>query len=177
MKYINLLNLLKTKNDFIETNYDDFSSIYLNKSGKFSDEGKELFLKKIAGHISYLDQSNNARKFAQPQIHHVHTKMSIIEHKDSIERIKDLSEIRKSLDKEIKSDIADLDKWTKKKPNKMISKEEILTEIKNMEKNIEEVEIEFKKVTDEIERLEKLVPKNNHLSQEYSLMKRCLNKY
>lgn len=177
MKYINLLNLLKTKNDFIETNYDDFSSIYLNKSGKFSDEGKELFLKKISGHISYLDQSNNARKFAQPQIHHVHTKMSIIEHKDSIERIKDLSEIRKSLDKEIKSDIADLDKWTKKKPNKMISKEEILTEIKNMEKNIEEVEIEFKKVTDEIERLEKLVPKNNHLSQEYSLMKRCLNKY
>ena len=76
LEMMKLINLLKEPKEQIPTNFDDFSQMFLDNEGHFTDEGKELFLNYITGLVSYLDRGNDAREFAQPQIQLVNVKMS-----------------------------------------------------------------------------------------------------
>ena len=68
MEMVNLLNLCKERHHRIEDNFELFSSIYLDKDGYFTREGRTRFLNEISGYISYLNREKDARSFAQPII-------------------------------------------------------------------------------------------------------------
>jgi len=73
MELIQLVNLLKPANEQMPADFSNFSEKYLNEGGKFTDAGRTHFLDDIAGYISYLNRSKDARQFSQPQIHHIKT--------------------------------------------------------------------------------------------------------
>jgi hypothetical protein len=68
MELIKLLNLCRTVEDQLPTNFEDFAKIYLDENSKFSKRGMRKYLDDIAGNISYLSREKDARQFAQPNI-------------------------------------------------------------------------------------------------------------
>ena len=94
LEMMKLINLLKEPNEQIPTNFDDFSQMFLDNEGHFTNEGKELFLNYITGLVSYLDRGSDAREFAQPQIQLINVKMS--------ERpVADIAALKKENDKNV----------------------------------------------------------------------------
>jgi hypothetical protein len=71
MELIKLLNLCKSPEAQIPTNFEVFSAAYLDEDGKFSEKGQNDYLNAISGHVSYLNREKDARQFAQPEINHV----------------------------------------------------------------------------------------------------------
>ena len=73
LELIKLINLMKPIREQMPTNFDDFSNIYLDNEGKFTENGRERYLNDIAGYISYLNREKDARQFAQPIIKSINT--------------------------------------------------------------------------------------------------------
>ena len=71
MELVKLLNLCKTPEQQLATEFDEFREQFLDEDGKFTENGKNDYLDKIAGHISYLNREKDARQFAQPIIHKI----------------------------------------------------------------------------------------------------------
>ena len=103
MELIQLLNLCKTPEEQMPTEFGEFSNKYLDENGEFTEKGRELYFDDIAGQISYLNREKDARQFAQPIIHNIHIPM--IENNEALEKF-DKRYVRKYLD----SDISDLKK-------------------------------------------------------------------
>jgi superfamily II DNA or RNA helicase len=106
MELVKLLNLFKEPKEQLPSDFDEFQHVFLDqKTGKFTQEGKDLFLEHINGMVSFLDRGSDAREFAQPKIEIVHANMS--------ERpVKDIASLKIELDKELnytKSVIKQLD--------------------------------------------------------------------
>jgi hypothetical protein len=120
------LNLFKEPKEQLPNEFDEFSHVFLEeKTGKFTQEGKDLFLEHINGIVSFLDRGSDAREFAQPKIELVEAKMS--------ERpVKDIASLKIELEKElsyIKSVIKQLDEsFIVFKKNKM---QQYREEVKN----------------------------------------------
>lgn len=191
MAFIKLLNLMKTEEGKIEENEDKFFDDYLNESGKFSPQGKTMFLNKIAGHISYLNQSNDVRKFAQPQIENIHTVMSLSKLKDTQNQLNIFKEKVKVLTSEKKSQ-ENILKKNEKAREKNIAK---CSRLKGKEKNncvmnivtpltyeiINNSDI-LKKGNDKLNEAKKMVEKikltipKKDLSQESAIIEKCLKK-
>ena len=68
---IQLINLCKPPEKQMPTTFDEFSEIYLNEEGKFTNAGKDRYLDQIAGYVSYLNREKDARQFSQPILHNV----------------------------------------------------------------------------------------------------------
>jgi hypothetical protein len=68
LELIKLINLMKPIREQMPTNFEEFSNIYLDNDGKFTDDGRERYLNDIAGYVSYLNREKDARQFAQPII-------------------------------------------------------------------------------------------------------------
>ena len=66
---IQLMNLLRK--DKLPTTFEDFSSTYLADDGNFTKEGRLSFMDAIAGYVSYLNRSTDARNFAYPILENV----------------------------------------------------------------------------------------------------------
>jgi hypothetical protein len=103
MELIQLLNLCKTPEEQMPTEFGEFSNKYLDENGEFTEQGRELYFDDIAGQISYLNREKDARQFAQPIIHNIHIPM--IENNEDIDKF-DKKFVRKYLD----SDIGELKK-------------------------------------------------------------------
>jgi hypothetical protein len=71
MELIKLVNLCKPIDRQIPDHFDEFSQLYLDEMGEFTEKGRGQYLDDIAGHISYLNREKDARQFAQPIIHPV----------------------------------------------------------------------------------------------------------
>jgi hypothetical protein len=76
MNLIKLLNNLRTPDTAIPESITEFASQFLDADGKFNPIGKQMFLDKIAGYISYLNREKDARSFAYPVFHSVFVPMS-----------------------------------------------------------------------------------------------------
>ena len=130
MQMIKILNMLRTKEDVIPDNFDDFKEKFLKtESSEFTKKGYNDFLNKITGYISYLNRERDARQFAIPVIEKVYTPMSedttnellnqkgnydreIIEIKDTIAQTKDKTqktELKNRL-QELKGELKDIKK-------------------------------------------------------------------
>ena len=75
MEMIKLLNLLRDDEKF-PVEFEEFTKTYLNEEGKFTKKGLKNFQNEIAGYISYLNRSQDARNFAYPIIENVYADMS-----------------------------------------------------------------------------------------------------
>jgi len=73
MELIQLLNLCKPVEQQMPSDFSNFTNMYLNENGEFTDEGRKKYLDDIAGLVSYLNREKDARQFSQPQIHHINT--------------------------------------------------------------------------------------------------------
>ena len=76
MELVQLVNLLKPKDQHIEENFDKFSEKYLDSAGNFTKRGSRMFLDDIAGLVSFLNREKDARQFSQPIVMKVMTPMS-----------------------------------------------------------------------------------------------------
>lgn len=70
MEMIKLMNLLRE--DQIKNDFEGFSKDYLDKDGYFTRRGKTKFQDSIAGYVSYINRSQDARNFAHPIIEPVY---------------------------------------------------------------------------------------------------------
>jgi hypothetical protein len=107
MDMIKLLNLLRPTNSQFPISFDAFSAKYLDaNTGKFTADGKTVFLDDIAGYVSYLNRTRDGRNFAHPVFHPVYVNLSPYQHPKKASReldkkIKDLKSVAKKLKKEI----------------------------------------------------------------------------
>ena len=102
MEMIKLLNLLRPAKEHMPTDFDEFSSKYLNKNGYFTKEGTHKFRNDIAGYISYLNRSQDARNFAHPVLEDVFVPMSRTPDEDALKPTKEQDEYIKELTQQLK---------------------------------------------------------------------------
>ena len=103
MEMISLLNLMREPGDKLPTDFKQFSKMYLNTRGAFTDRGKELLSNQLAGTISYLNRSFDARNFAYPVIENVRVPMTIKSTKSKKEMQNERKEKRKAWSEELKT--------------------------------------------------------------------------
>ena len=79
MELVKLINMFKPIGQKMPSNFDDFSDMYLDEDGKFTEKGREKYLDDIAGYVSYLNREKDARQFAQPHIERVYTPIADVD--------------------------------------------------------------------------------------------------
>jgi hypothetical protein len=99
IEMIKLLNLLRDA-DKLPDDFEVFANTYLNEDGKFTKKGLKTFQDQIAGYISYLNRSQDARNFAYPVIENVYSEMSFEKESDRVQNKFDLK--NKELKEEVK---------------------------------------------------------------------------
>ena len=77
MEMIKLLNLLRPSVTQFPTNFNKFSKTYLDEQGFFTDRGLTKYKNAIAGYISYLNRSQDARNFSYPVLEEVVVPLSL----------------------------------------------------------------------------------------------------
>lgn len=82
MEMIKLLNLLRTKDEILPIDFNDFTTKYLDENGYFSRTGTVKFQNDISGYISYLNRSQDGRNFSHPIIENVIVPMSLKKDKE-----------------------------------------------------------------------------------------------
>jgi len=88
MQMIQLLNLMRPRNDQFPTDYEQFKQEYLNPNGKIADSLK--FLSKVSGYISYLNRETDVRQFAHPIIKSVPVPISMSNKTGTLRKLDDL---------------------------------------------------------------------------------------
>ena len=88
MQMVQLLNLMRPRNDQFPTDYEVFKEEYLNPSGKIADSLK--FMSKVSGYVSYLNRETDVRQFAHPIIKSVPVPISTSNKKDTLQKLDDL---------------------------------------------------------------------------------------
>ena len=77
MELIKLINLCRLPTQQMPVDYSKFAEEFMiDDNGKFSKKGWFKYLNTIAGYISYLNRSADARQFSQPVITTIESKMS-----------------------------------------------------------------------------------------------------
>jgi len=76
MDMIRLFNLCRPYDKQFPEDFEDFSKVYLDENGNFTEETKERFYDDIAGYTSYLNREKDIRSFAYPVIHNISVPMS-----------------------------------------------------------------------------------------------------
>ena len=84
MDFMRLMNLILPTNQQLPTTFDDMLAAYLAPNGNFTRPGAARLKATIANHVLYLDRSRDAREFAQPRIHNIHTHMSSRQHSEKL---------------------------------------------------------------------------------------------
>lgn len=122
IEMIKLLNLLRDGDKFPD-DFEEFANVYLSEDGKFTKKGRKVFQDKIAGYISYLNRSQDARNFAYPIIENVYSDMTFEKEQSKTQNKYDLK------NKELKEEIKELKKSIRD------SKKGHITNKKNCENN------------------------------------------
>jgi hypothetical protein len=123
MELIQLLNLMKMPDEQMSRRFEDFAEIYLDgDTGRFTAEGKKLYLDQIAGLVSCLNREKDARQFAQPIIRNIMVPMVSSELKSTIDQydrkfvkeylqneVVDLKKKIETVNQKLEGDLGDLD--------------------------------------------------------------------
>jgi hypothetical protein len=88
MQMIQLLNLMRPRNDQFPTDYGVFKEEYLKPNGKIAESLK--FMSKVSGYISYLNRETDVRQFAHPIIKSVPVPISTSNKKHTMQKLDDL---------------------------------------------------------------------------------------
>jgi superfamily II DNA or RNA helicase len=87
MGMMRLMNLLRSREDALPTNFEAFAEQYLEDDGSFSGFGRTRFLDDIAGYISFLNREKDARQFAYPVFHSVLVPLSRSDHRKASQEL------------------------------------------------------------------------------------------
>jgi superfamily II DNA or RNA helicase len=79
MELMQLLNLLRKKENQLPDDFEVFSNKYLDQDGNFTKQGHVRFLDDVSGYISYLNREKDARQFTQPVVLQVKVPMTRID--------------------------------------------------------------------------------------------------
>lgn len=202
MELIKLVNLMKEPEEQLPTDFDEFNQVFLDENtGAFTAEGKELFLEKVNGMISFLDRGNDAREFAQPVVSLVAVPLSqrpvadLMALKEEHDKsVASLKHIIKQLDdsfmifkntklEQVKDEIKEvcgnlkgqqyLDCKTKSTPYVQV----LLNSIDDMATRINEIKTthstEIKKIMTDFNRLKEI--NENNISQEHIITSKCIS--
>jgi hypothetical protein len=93
MEFFQLMNLIREPEEQLPTSFDELRESYLDKSGKFTPEGKTELMNKLAGQISYLNRQNDVRQFAQVHTHHILVNQRIVNPNNLDQDIRRLYEV------------------------------------------------------------------------------------
>ena len=197
MELIKLLNLCKSTEEQMPTEFDEFAKKYLNDEGKFTDTGRMQYLDEIAGYISYLNREKDARQFAQPQIENI--MVPITDNIEIAERFdkkivrdlmeSDVSELKTRIletSKELKGELTDLDlnrfgylkkdicgdldSSSKKKCEKIVNQ--------NVKLLVAETKEEVQRIRDDIKQLREIIKERNLIQRrEISKVSENIEKY
>ena len=120
MELIKLINLTKPTKYHMPDGFEEFSAVYLDEHGRFTEKGERAYLDDIAGHVSYLNREKDARQFAQPIVRFVQS--PLIENIDDAMKFdrkyvrefmdSDIAKIKKQINEnnqKIDEDLKDLD--------------------------------------------------------------------
>jgi hypothetical protein len=78
MDCLKLINLMREDSvGLLSTDFDTFSSEYLDDGGGFTREGAERFMDQLSGYISYLNREKDVRQFARPVFAKVNVPISL----------------------------------------------------------------------------------------------------
>lgn len=202
MELIKLVNLMKEPEEQLPTDFDEFNQVFLDENtGAFTAEGKELFLEKVNGMISFLDRGNDAREFAQPVVSLVAVPLSqrpvadLMALKEEHDKsVASLKHIIKQLDdsfmifkntklEQVKDEIKEvcgnlkgqqyLDCKNKSTPYVQV----LLNSIDDMATRINEIKTthstEIKKIMTDFNRLKEI--NENNISQEHIITSKCIS--
>jgi hypothetical protein len=97
MGFFQLINLIREPIEQLPVTFDEVRDIYLDGSGKFTREGRELLLNQLTGQISYLNRQNDVRQFAQVHTHHILVNQRRITNQTLKRDIKHLKELLERL--------------------------------------------------------------------------------
>ena len=76
MDMMRLYNLCRPYDKQFPEDFEEFSKMYLDENGLFTEETKDRFYDDIAGYTSYLNREKDIRSFAYPVIHNIEVPMS-----------------------------------------------------------------------------------------------------
>ena len=118
MEMVKLLNLMRPISKQLPSQFNHFSKIYLDNNGSFTPSGMEKFQNEIAGYISYLNRSNDARNFAYPIIKDIFVPLTdinktqfdknIIELDQQIKRIQKIENCKQNIRNEMNNEFENL---------------------------------------------------------------------
>jgi hypothetical protein len=202
MEMMKLINLMKEPEEQLPTEFAEFNQVFLDsRNGGFTTEGKELFLEKMNGMVSFLDRGNDAREFAQPIVSLIAAPLSLRPVADLLalkeehdNNVASLKSIIKQLDdsfmifrntklEQIKDEIKEvcghlkgqeyLDCKNRSTPYIQL----LLKSIEDMTIRINEIKdthtTEIKRLTGEFNRLKEI--NENNISQEHIITTKCIS--
>jgi hypothetical protein len=201
MELIKLLNLMQENENKLPSSFDEFQHVFLDEeTGTFTEEGRDLFLEKMNGLVSFLDRGNDAREFAQPRVSLVTVPMSLKPVADIMklkeEHDSDVASLRniiKQLDEnfsifkdtrmqqikdEIKSVCGHLkgQAYLDCKNNSTPYIQMLLKSVEDMSDKIKHIKdthaSEIKRLNEEFMRMKEIA--ENNLSQEHVVEKKCI---
>ena len=90
MDMIRLFNLCRPHDKQFPEDFEEFSKLYLDENGLFTEASKDHFYDEIAGYTSYLNREKDIRSFAYPVIHNIEVPMSGYSFNDNFSGIRRL---------------------------------------------------------------------------------------
>jgi hypothetical protein len=147
---IRLFNLCRPYDKQFPEDFEEFSKLYLDENGNFTEETKERFYDDIAGYTSYLNREKDIRSFAYPVIHNISVPMSGYSFTDKFGEMRRLKMNIKTLDTQITSGTHVVyDKLKKKETELKTTNEKNVKNLRQLHKECvkdsKENNIEFKK--------------------------------
>ena len=103
MDMIRLFNLCRPYDKQFPEDFEEFSKLYLDENGNFTEETKERFYDDIAGYTSYLNREKDIRSFAYPVIHNISVPMSGYSFTDKFPEIRRIKMNMKAITTQINS--------------------------------------------------------------------------
>ena len=97
MEFFKIVNLIREPEEQFPETFDEFRKEYLDKNGKFTDEGKKRIMNELAGQISYLSRQNDARQFARIHTHQLVVNQRRVTRDDAVKQVARLTEIESRL--------------------------------------------------------------------------------
>jgi len=196
MQMIQLLNLMRPRNDQFPTDYQTFKKDYLDEKGKIADSLK--FMSKVSGYISYLNRETDVRQFSHPIIKSVPVPISMsnkgaltqkqteIEFSiDFANRTIEANELAKKMSKErLKAEKEEMKKACEGRKDKKTCLAEIKAhEDRYKQHFVEETDVDIKNSEEKVKKLKKELQmikktlmnyRENDKSQQRVIEEKCL---
>ena len=135
MDMIRLYNLCRPYDKQFPEDFEEFSKLYLDENGTFTEKSKDTFYDDIAGYTSYLNREKDIRSFAYPVIHNIEVPMSSYSFGDKFGDIRRIKMNVKSTTQLVNNSTYLANRQIKQKEQEMkVASEEILKPLKELHK-------------------------------------------